>query len=123
MILGTKGHAIVDRAGYEIYDLDANLLSERKVYGRAVDTNDLKGAGALTDAHISNFLDCIRGKAAQQNSPIGPGHVSTMFCHLGNIAYRSGRTLECDPANGHIKNLDAAEFWSREYESGWELKV
>jgi len=123
LILGTDGHAIVDRAGYEIYDLNGELVKERKVAGRAVDTSDLKGAGALTDAHISNFLDTVRGTAAQQSSPVRPGHISTMFCHLGNIAYRTGGVLECDPANGHINGSNAEELWGRDYQSGWETVV
>ena len=40
--------------------------------------------------------------------------------HLGNIAWRVGRELHCDPANGHIQNDEAAmQLWAREYEKGW----
>jgi hypothetical protein len=44
--------------------------------------------------------------------------------HLGNIAWRVHRALECDPANGHIRNdPEAMKLWSREYEPGWEPKL
>jgi len=44
--------------------------------------------------------------------------------HLGNIAWRTGRLLNCDPANGHIQNDEAAAaLWQRQYEPGWEPRV
>lgn len=73
--------------------------------------------------HVGNFLEAVRGKA-KLNSEIEEGHKSTLLCHLGNIAYRTGRVLKCDPANGRIvSDEDAAKQWSREYEPGWEPKV
>jgi len=46
------------------------------------------------------------------------------LCHLANIAQRTGRTLNCDPSNGHIvDDKDAMKLWEREYEKGWELRV
>ena len=49
-----------------------------------------------------------------------------LFCFvtLANIAQRTGRTLHCDPKNGHILNdADAMKLWRREYEKGWEPKT
>jgi len=47
-----------------------------------------------------------------------------LLCHLGNIAQRTGRALDCDPSNGRImNNAEAMKLWSRDYEPGWELKV
>lgn len=46
------------------------------------------------------------------------------MCHLGNIAYRVGRSLRCDPKSGHILgDKEADALWTREYEKGWEPKV
>jgi hypothetical protein len=43
---------------------------------------------------------------------------------LGNIAWRVGRDLKLDPANGHIiGDKEAQKLWAREYEKGWEPKV
>jgi hypothetical protein len=43
---------------------------------------------------------------------------------LGNIALRTGRTLNVNPENGHINNDDEAmKYWSREYEPGWEPRI
>jgi predicted dehydrogenase len=75
--------------------------------------------------HIANFLAAVRSNdPAGLNCGIEQAYPSTMLCHLGNIAHRTGRTLDCDPSNGHILNDDEAmKFWKREYEPGWEPHV
>ena len=120
LIYGTKGSAIVDRAGYEIYDLAGKRISEKKLAKAATSTKDLVGGGALTDRHVKNFMDTVRGTAVQQNSPIDEGHKSTLMCLLANIAYRLDRRLECDPTNGRPTGQDVDALWGREYEPGWE---
>ena len=58
------------------------------------------------------------------NSDIDSGHKSTLLVQLGNIAYRVGRTLNINHRNGHIINdKNAMKLWSRDYESGWEMKI
>lgn len=75
--------------------------------------------------HADNFLDAIRNDtAANLNTEVTEGHKSTLMCHLGNISHRVGRTLTCNPANGHIlEDSEAAGLWGREYAPGWEPKV
>ena len=95
---------------YTLYDLE----------GKAVTT---PGDGRPSDVpHFQNFADAIReGKAL--NSPISEGQKSTMLCHLGNIALRTGSVLEVDPKTGRIlKNTAAMKLWKREYRAGWEPK-
>jgi predicted dehydrogenase len=122
LIYGTKGSVIVDRNGYELYDIEGNLQHEAKAAARSA-TTDTRGGGALNTLHIDNFLGVIRGTETHQHSTVDIGHKSTLMCHLGNIAYRTGETLECDPSNGKPKNPAAAGLWGREYEPGWEPKV
>ncbi len=75
--------------------------------------------------HIVNLLDAIRNdQPLNLNAEIAEGHKSTLLCHLGNIAQRTGRTLTTDPQNGHILNdEEALKLWRREYEPGWEPVV
>lgn len=75
--------------------------------------------------HVANFLTSIRqDDPSLLNAEIEEGHKSTLLCHLGNIAFRTGRTLNCNPENGHIiGDPKAMKHWQREYEPGWEPKV
>ncbi len=121
-IHGTEGTAIIDRSGYVIYDRENNEIS-RRVRGETVDALDTRGGGTLTDLHIENFLDAIRGDAAAA-APIHDGSRSQLLCHLGNIAQRTDGSLRCDPQTGRILgNPRATQLWNREYEPGWEMKV
>jgi predicted dehydrogenase len=73
--------------------------------------------------HFANFHDAIRdGK--KLNSPIDEGQKSTLLCHLGNIAYRTGHTINFDPVNRKIiGDAEADKLWAREYRPGWEPTV
>ena len=123
LLYGSKGSAIVDRMGYRIFDLDGNRVGERLRKAASADTRDLVGADELTDAHIANFADVVRGKASGQRSPIQEGTTSTLMCHLGNIAYRTNSVLRCNPETGRISARRARRHWARDYEPGWEMKV
>jgi predicted dehydrogenase len=108
---GDRGSILIHSNGYRVLDpAGKELVSVNKGF---------EGH----DPHLRNFLAGIR-KGDRLNAEIDEGHKSTLLCHLGNIAYRSGHVLTLDPANGHIQNDSAAEaLWSREYRPGWEPKV
>nr|WKN36126.1 Gfo/Idh/MocA family oxidoreductase [Tunicatimonas sp. TK19036] len=118
-IYGTEGTVILDRDGYEIYDMDNKLVKEGKADSKAA-SMDTRGGDNMTNLHIVNFRDGVVD-GAELNSPITEGHKSVLLCHLANISQKMGRTLQTDPKNGHIKNDDEAmKMWGREYEPGWE---
>ncbi len=84
-----------------------------------------KGLTRGDSEHLANFLAAIRNdEPLSLNAEIEKGAKSTLLCHLGNIAHRTGHTLNCDPQNGHIIGDDKAmALWTREYEPGWEPNV
>ena len=88
-------------------------------------TDEYSGGSRGETEHIANFLNAIRdNKPLNLNAEIEEGHKSTLLSHLGNIAHRTGHTLNCDPENGHIKNdPQAVDFWRREYNPAFEPKV
>lgn len=122
LLLGTKGSAVVDRNGFELYDLAGK--SVRQVMAAASsETTGTVGEGALDVYHAGNLVDMIRGRGGALNSPIAEGHISTTLCHLGNMAYRTDSVLEVDPATGKPTSADAMKLWSVAYEPGWEVRA
>ncbi|MCP4642582.1 MAG: Gfo/Idh/MocA family oxidoreductase [bacterium] len=72
-------------------------------------------------AHIGNFLDCIRTRK-RPNGDIEEGHLSTLLCHYGNIAYRTGRRLHIDPETEGFKVDKAAnDLVKRRYRAPWVI--
>jgi predicted dehydrogenase len=117
-IMGTTGSVVIDRDGYEIYDLKGNKTSEVKA-GTTTSSADLQGADSMTDAHFANFIAAIR-KGEKLNAPIAVGNVAVTMLQLSNIAWETGRELHLDPKDGRIqKDPDAMKFWTRDYEPYW----
>lgn len=73
--------------------------------------------------HFANLLAAVRNNE-RLNSEIEEAHKSTLLCHLGNIAQRTGRALRCSPRDGTIQNdKEAMAMWTREYQKGFEPRV
>ena len=49
--------------------------------------------GSNDEAHVRNFLDCLRSRARPAADLETVGHASSLLCHLGNAAWRAGRTF------------------------------
>ncbi len=119
---GTTGTVIVDRDGYEVYDLKSQKVDEFKT-GKATSSADLTGRDSMTDAHFANFIAAIR-TGEKLHSPIEVGNVSVTMLQLSNISWEVKRDLKIDTTTGHILNdNEAMTHWSRSYEKGWEVHV
>jgi predicted dehydrogenase len=117
-IMGTTGTVLVDRDGYEIYDLKGDKTSEFKT-GKATSSSDLLGRDSMTDAHFANFIAGIN-KGEKLNAPISVGNVAVTMLQLSNVAWEVNRELQLDTNDGKIQNdPQAMKMWGREYEKGW----
>jgi predicted dehydrogenase len=107
---------------YKIYDNANKLIKSAEPTSNTV--VDQRGAGFDMDiAHFTNFTNAIT-KGEKHISPYQEIVKSVMLCHLGNISYRTGRSLDIDQSSGRILNDKAAmKLWGREYEKGWEPKL
>jgi predicted dehydrogenase len=111
---GYEGYMEIDsEGGYRIYDGNDKLL----------ESDQATGLGQAS--HVANFVGAIRaGDSSLLRQPILSAHQSTLLCHLGNIAHRTGRVIETNPRDGHLLDPSlASRFWGREYDSAWESLV
>ncbi len=124
LVYGTEGAVLLDGNSYTVFDKRKKVVKALKEKETADATNIISATGiALDQLHVQNFLESIRS-GQRLNSPIEEGHKSVAMLHLGNIAWRVGRELHCDPADGHIQNdAEAMKLWRRDYEPGWEPVV
>ncbi|MEJ7769120.1 MAG: Gfo/Idh/MocA family oxidoreductase [Chitinophagaceae bacterium] len=124
MFYGETGSLLIGGGNaYTIYDLDNKVVKDIKNDQKIDPRNLANPAENLDSLHIRNLFDGIR-KGVKVNSDIVSGHQSTLLVQLGNIALRSGYSLDIDPKNGHIlNNKDATKYWKREYQPGWEPSV
>jgi predicted dehydrogenase len=117
-IMGTTGTVLVDRDGYEVYDLKGSKTEEFKT-GNATSSADLLGRDSMTDAHFANFIAGIN-KGEKLNAPIAVGNVAVTMLQLSNVAWEVSRELQLDAKDGKILNdPQAMKMWGREYEKGW----
>jgi predicted dehydrogenase len=87
---------------------------------RGGDGASQKPEGDMVGMHVRNFVESIRGNE-KPNAEIEIGHASTRLCHLGNLAYRSGRTLTFDAKTETTDSPEANKLLGREYRKGFEL--
>ncbi|MGB6545067.1 MAG: Gfo/Idh/MocA family oxidoreductase [Candidatus Acidiferrales bacterium] len=121
-IMGTTGTVLVDRDGYEIYDLDGKMTSEYKT-GTKSSSSDLIGSDSMTDAHFANFIAAIR-TGEKLRAPISVGNISVTMMQLSNIAWEVNRELRLNTTDGRIVgDPEAMKGWTRTYEPGWAPQV
>jgi hypothetical protein len=116
IFFGDLGFLVVDQAGFQVYKSTAGNLSGDAVRGAGAGnrekyekTMDEKGNGDDAAPHMKNFLDAVRSRDYKSlHAEIEIGARSAAFCHLANIAYRVGKTLQVDQATGRFKNDEAA---------------
>jgi predicted dehydrogenase len=110
LVYGDNGYVVIGNSRWRAFDPKGKLVREEKR-----PTPDM--------AHARNFLDCMRSRKAPAADLATVGQPSSLLCHLGNAAWRAGRTLQWDPGTGTFKNdAEANKFITRpEYRKPWVL--
>ena len=124
MFYGEKGSILMNGGNdYTIFDLKNKIVKSVKSTMNIDPMNTVNPAQNLDVLHIRNMFNAIKN-GEELNADIVSGHKSTLLMQLGNIAQRTGRSLNINPENGHIiKDREANKLWKRSYEKGWEMKL
>ena len=116
---GENGTLELHNNSYKIFDNKGKVVKAAEPTTNTTVTQTGPGFDLDKD-HFTNFFEGIENGSAL-NSLYSDCYKSVLLCHLANISYRTGRALDCDTKDGHIKDdSDAGKLWSREYESGWK---
>jgi len=108
-VYGDEGWLIMHNTGWKAADRDGKLLAQG-------------GDSKAQEIHVRNFLDAIKSRKREDlNQEIFQGHVSSVMCHAGNIAWRTGKKLRFDPKTETFDDAEANKFLGREYRKGFEL--
>ncbi len=71
---------------------------------------------------FTNFFNAIRTRNPEDiRAPVDAGHKACVLCHIGNIAYRLGRSLEFNPETERFADEEANQYLKREYRQGFEV--
>ena len=109
ILYGENGSVFLTNTSWKAFDADGKLVQQGN-------------SDVGQQAHIRNFLDAVRSRKRNElNQEIYSGHVSTVMCHAGNIAWRTGKRLRFDAQNEKFDDAQANELLGREHRSGFEL--
>src|SRR4051794_13840769 len=116
---GNNGVLVVDRGGWEVFP-ETETKNGKKVY-RAGGQPRRGVSGDMHLEHVRNFLECMDSRK-RPRSDVEIGHNSMIACHLGNIAFRTGRRIQWDVAKERIVgDAEAQKLVTRPYRGPWAL--
>jgi predicted dehydrogenase len=113
--VGNNGTLVVDRGGWEVMPEGGDNPAMERVELQ-------KGDGQGLNNHMKNFIDCIKDRDKVPNTNIEIAANTARVCHLGNIAFKTGRRLYWDADKSNfIGDDDANNYLVPTYRAPWEL--
>ena len=110
---GQNATLIVDAGGWEVVPQGDKVPAEKHAIAEPGE--------ACRQRLVGNFLNCVKSRQ-RPIEDIEIGHHVTTVAHLGNLALRTGRSIEFDAANMKvIGNEEANRMLMPEYRKPWEL--
>jgi predicted dehydrogenase len=114
IVYGDQGYILIGNEYWRAYAKDGEVVKK----GGAA-----RGYFGNTLPHVENFLQCMRTRNKPHADLETVGHPSSLMCHLGNAAWRAGRTIRMDPQTYTcIGDDDANQYLRRPtYRRPWTL--
>jgi len=113
--VGNNGTLVVDRGGWEVIPEGGNNPAMERV-------ELIKGDGQGLNNHMKNFIECIKDTDKTPNASVAIAANTARVCHLGNIAFKTGRRLYWDAdSSKFIDDSNANEYLTPDYRAPWEL--
>ena len=82
------------------------------------------GKGEPTEGHMQNFLQAVKSRDRNSlHAEIAIGAHSAAYCHLANIAYRTGRMLRMDKTGRFVNDAEANAMLTRKYRAPYVVTV
>lgn len=109
-IYGENGWMLLNNTSWTAYDAKQKVIGSGK-------------SDVGQTAHVRNFLDAVRNRKRESlNQEIHSGHVSSVMCHAGNIAWRTGKKLRFDSEQQDFDDSDANKLLGRdEFREGFVI--
>jgi len=112
IVYGDQGYVVIGNRRWRAFTKGGELVREEK-----------GDYGANSAPHVENFIKCMRSREKPNADLETVGHPSSLLCHLGNAAWRAGRTIRFDAETYTcIGDDDANQYLSRPaYREPWTL--
>ncbi len=110
LVHGDEGYIVIGNRRWRAFDGKGEQVAEEQ--------------GQYNDAgHAQNFIDCMHSRERPAADLETVGHPSSLLCHLGNAAWRAGRSLRFDPETyTFVDDEEANQLLTRaEYRKPWTL--
>ena len=119
--IGNNGTLVVDRQGWELFPETERSATGARYKLDAQPARVVRpGAGGL-DQHTANFIDCMRSRGTPR-CDLGTASLAAVNAHLGNIALRTGESLDWDTERGRFSNSRQANAYLQpQYRRPWKL--
>ena len=110
LVHGDEGYIVIGNGRWRAFDGKGEQVAEDK-------------GTYSNEGHAQNFIDCMHTRERPAADLETVGHPSSLLCHLGNAAWRAGRSLRFDAESYTFVGDDAANQWltRSEYRKPWTL--
>lgn len=121
--IGNNGTLVLTRQGWEVTP-ETEWKEGVKMY-KIEDLPDQQKPDGMNYVfgHAKNFVEAMqKNDASILKCGIETGAVAAINAHMGNVAFKTGRKVYWDAANGNFKNDEEANRLIRaNYRNGWKL--